>query len=171
MRIFLLSFLLFFVFIFQISFLPAFLIFWAVPNILFILLIFLSFSRFDFRELMVLAFFAGVLLSIYSGSVFGAILLATLASISLINFLAYNFFGKANFFVFCAGVAVGSVFYEIFYFGISKSYELLNISSMPVFNFNLFVKISAISVASNVLFAAISYLPLKKIGSLIEKNK
>lgn len=171
MRIFLLSFFLFFVFVFQISFLPAFSTSWAVPNALFVLLIFLSFSRFDFRELMILTFFVGVLSSIYSGSVFGAVLLAILISIFLINFLAYNFFGKANFFVFCSGVAIGSIFYEFFYFIILKLYELFKISSMPIFDFNLFIKIFAISVVSNVLLATVIYLPLKKIGNLIGINK
>lgn len=170
MRFFLFGLLLFFVFIFQISFLPVFLMFWAIPNILFVSLIFFSFSRFDFRELMALAFYVGILLSIYSGSAFGVILLAILTSVSLMNFLAYNFFGKVNFFVFCAGVAVGSVFYEIFYLSSLKLYELLEIAPVSVPNFNLVVWIASVSIIANVLSAAVLYLPLKKTISLVNKK-
>lgn len=171
MRFFLLSLLLLSVFIAQTGFLPNFLISSAIPNILFVILIFFAFGRFDFRELMALAFFTGILLSVYSGSAFGADLLAVLASVYLVNFLAYNFFGKENFFVFCAGVAVGSVFYKIFYFGVLKSYELSGIAPISVPILKLIAQVSAISVVVNVFSAAILYPFLKKAISLIQNNK
>lgn len=171
MRFFLLSLLLLLVFIIQTGFLPNFLTSSAIPNILFVILIFFAFGRFDFRELMVLAFCAGVLLSVYSGSAFGADLLAVLAGVYLINFLAYNFFGKENFFVFCAGVAVGSVFYKIFYFGVLKSYELSGIASISVPSLKLIAQVSAISVVANVFSAAILYPLLKKVTNSIKNNK
>lgn len=153
--------LLFIAAIIQISVLPHIPIL-NVANILLVLAILFAFYFSDYRHIAIFAFFSGFVADIYSASPFGVVLLSFVFAIFLIDFLAKNFFGKADLLVIIAGAAVGSILYSGFYFGFLKIYEILKIA--PHFNYIVAFspKIIALSIVSNIIMIAVFYLPMKK---------
>lgn len=147
--------------IMQISVLPHIPIL-NVANILLVLAVFFAFYFPDYRHIAIFAFFSGFIADIYSASPFGVVLLSFISVMFLIDFLAKNFFGKADLFIIIAGMVVGSILYFGFYFGFLKIYEILQIASHSNFIVAFSPKTVAISIVSNILIIAAFYFPMKK---------
>lgn len=169
MRFFLLFLLLLFFFIVQISILPNILPARLMPNILLIALAIFAFYQLEYKNLMTLTFLFGLIADIYSGIPFGAIILSFIFTIFWIDLLVNNFFNKADFLVVSLGIAAGSALYMIFYFGFLKIYELLNVSLRFDLGYKIVLETTLFFISSNVIIAAILYLPLKKLIGFVNK--
>lgn len=164
-------FLIFFIaFIFQISVLPHFLIFEFSPNILLVVAILFAFFDMDYWELMISSFVVGLLASMYSGIPFGIILLSFVLTIVFINFLAYNFLGRASLPVVAIGTAIGSGIYCFVYFVLFRMYKFFELSEISGPNTEQFVRFILFSVALNSLAVVVLYSPLKKFFNIVDRR-
>lgn len=171
MRFFL--FLLFFVFLFivQIGALPHFSVLGFSLNILLVSAFIFAFFVTNYQELMAYSFMAGFLLDIYSGIPFGIVLLSFVLSVVLVDFLAYNFLGRENIFVICAGAMAGFLAYFLIYFSILRLYGFFKISPDMAVSAMLFSKTAVFSIILNILCVAVLYAPLKRFMRFADNFK
>ena len=175
MKFFFFSLLLFFLFILQISVLPFLLIFGVLPNLLLVASIFFIFyplgRGLDYRELMAFSFASGFLIDTYSGMPFGVVMLSFILTVALVHFLAYNFLEKANFFMVCIGVLIGSIAYSIISFGILRLYIAFNLIFDLGFDYSVFFKVMLIFSVLNIGAVMVMHIPFKKFVIFTDKFK
>lgn len=125
--------LLFFIVIFQVTFVSYISIFGAIPNLALIFLLFLVIFK-EYREALVDAFLAGLFIDLFSSLPFGITIISLLATVSAINFLSRNIFSKPN--VIIVGIigALGTLIYKFILIGEIKFFDFFHFSGIS-YNF------------------------------------
>lgn len=163
MPVLFLSLLFFLLFVLQVAVFSRFSLYGAAPDLLQIASIFFALYFLDRRILAIFVFLSGFLLDMYSGAPGGAVLISFIINISVIYFLAHNFFHQGNFLIFCFIVALGSILHYLIYFIVLDFYGASG-------GFLAFKTLMA-SMFLNVVFAILLYVPFKKFLNFIETFK
>ena len=152
--------------ILQITLVSRLEIFGISPDFVFILIIFWSVSK-SFKETIVLAFFAGLFLDIFSISAFGANTVSLLLASAVFNFTSINILGKNNLQTFALFGFAGTIIYGIlmaFFIKLISVIYSLGIILWFKYNFMHFILPEAVynTVLISLIFVLMKYLKFNR---------
>lgn len=149
----------------QISFLPNFLIFGAIPNLVLIVTIAWCIAG-NYKEAIFWGIAGGIILDLFSPFYFGIISLSNLAVIAVIYFITQNFINnddKASVVFVCAIATFLYNFFLIFFILIAKLFKLDDI--IQPFNLGFLLSIF-IQIIFNTIIISLIYNFIKSIQEI-----
>jgi len=153
--------------IIQISFLPNFFLSRATPNLILVILIYLT-ARKGMEQTLKLAIFGGIALDLMSFTPIGADVFSFMAAVLAVDYLAKRFLVTHQgwrFLIFVALIAAGTIINEIFFLFFIKTFFVLkkinNGAAMP------FDAAFAYNIIYNIFLFIMLYWPFKKAEKIL----
>ena len=157
LKIFLNSFLLLFLFAFQISFISALPGYFSNINILLIFLVYLLIIS-NLSTAITFAIALGVLMDIFSFYIFGSYLSGFIFSIIVVNFLLVNFFTNRSLYAFLALIASASILNFLFLTIVNNVFSVFLGDSLIFFNQEFFSSVAKQVILNSGFMLLIFYL-------------